>query len=98
MNIAFLGTGIMGSHMAGHLIKAGHDLTVFNRTRSKADGLIAQGARWADSPSEAADGQDVAISIVGMPEDVESVYLGPQGVCQASAPPRSGRDRCRASP
>ena len=87
MNIAFLGTGIMGSHMAGHLLKAGHDLTVFNRTRSKADGLIAQGARWADSPSEAADGQDVAISIVGMPADVEAVYTGAHGVLSASTPP-----------
>ncbi|MED5506791.1 MAG: NAD(P)-binding domain-containing protein, partial [Planctomycetota bacterium] len=62
MKIAFLGTGIMGGHMAGHLLAAGHELTVFNRTRSKAEALISRGARWAESPRLAAEGQHVLIS------------------------------------
>ena len=98
MNVAFLGTGIMGSHMAGHLLAAGHQLTVFNRTKAKTDGLVAKGARWANSPSEAADGQDVVISIVGMPRDVEAVYTGEGGVLSASSPPRFIIDMTTSTP
>ncbi|MBP7263461.1 MAG: NAD(P)-dependent oxidoreductase [Spirochaetia bacterium] len=84
--IAFIGTGVMGASMAGHLLKAGAKLTVYNRTKAKADGLLAAGAAWADSPAEAAKGKAVVFTIVGYPKDVEDVYLGPQGLVAASAP------------
>lgn len=79
-NIGFIGTGIMGAAMAGHLLKAGFQVSVYNRTKAKAEGLIAQGAKWCDSPGACAQGQDVVITIVGYPKDVEEVYLGPDGV------------------
>ena len=79
-NIGFIGTGIMGAAMAGHLLAAGFKVSVYNRTKSKAEGLIAQGAKWCESPGACACGQDVVITIVGYPKDVEEVYLGADGV------------------
>jgi len=76
MRIAFVGTGVMGKSMAGHLLKAGHEVVVYTRTRAKAADLLAAGARWADSPTVAAQGADAAISMVGYPADVEEVWQG----------------------
>ena len=98
MKISFLGTGIMGASMAGHLLDAGHELTVFTRTRAKAESLLGRGARWADSPAEAAHGSDAVISIVGYPEDVEAVYLGQQGVLSAEAAPALAIDMTTSTP
>ncbi|PKQ20354.1 MAG: oxidoreductase [Actinobacteria bacterium HGW-Actinobacteria-6] len=78
--IAFVGTGVMGHSMAGHLLDSGYPLVVFNRTREKAAALIARGARWASSAGEAASLADVTITIVGYPADVEAVYLAPDGI------------------
>jgi len=86
LRIAFVGTGVMGSSMAGHLAKAGHTVTVHTRTRARADGLVAAGARWADSPAAAADGADVAISMVGYPADVAEVWRGPRGFLAVARP------------
>ncbi|MFW5814308.1 MAG: NAD(P)-dependent oxidoreductase [Spirochaetota bacterium] len=80
MKIAFVGTGVMGKSMAGHLLSAGHDLTVYNRTKSKAQELIDAGAAWADSPGDAAAGSEVVFTIVGFPQDVEEVYFGDAGI------------------
>jgi 3-hydroxyisobutyrate dehydrogenase len=80
--IAFVGTGVMGGPMVGHLLDAGHEVVVFNRTKSRADGLVARGARWAGSPGEAAAQADVAITMVGYPADVEDVYLAPGGIVE----------------
>ncbi len=80
MKIAFVGTGVMGKSMAGHLLSAGHDLTVYNRTKSKAQELIDAGAAWADSPGDAAAGAEVVFTIVGFPQDVEEVYFGDAGI------------------
>ena len=63
MNIAFIGTGIMGQRMAANLIKAGHGLTLYSRTRHKAEALLAQGAKWADSPSAATQDADCVITL-----------------------------------
>lgn len=79
MRVGFIGTGVMGSSMAGHLLNAGFPLTVFNRTKSKADSLIQKGAEWASSPKEVALASDIVFSIVGFPADVESVMLGDDG-------------------
>lgn len=84
--IGFIGLGIMGNSMAGHILAAGHELHVFNRTRAKAENLLAKGAVWHDVPGEIAGICDVVITIVGYPEDVEAIYLGPDGlIAQAQA-------------
>lgn len=86
MKIAWIGTGVMGASMAGHLQAAGHELTVYNRTKSKASALLANGARWADTPAEAAADADVCFTIVGYPADVEAVILGENGALSAMSP------------
>jgi 3-hydroxyisobutyrate dehydrogenase len=78
--IGFIGTGVMGFSMAGHLLDAGYPLGVHNRTKERAEPLLERGARWFDGPAELARGSDVVITIVGFPADVEQVYLGDQGV------------------
>lgn len=82
--IGFIGTGVMGASMAGHLLAAGNDLVVYNRTRSKAEGLLSKGATWADSPGAAAEGAEVVITIVGYPRDVEETYFGRNGVLDSA--------------
>ena len=78
--IGWIGTGVMGSSMCGHLIAAGFSATVYNRTKQKADKLLAAGARWADRPKAVAEASDVIFAIVGYPADVRSVFLGDDGV------------------
>jgi 3-hydroxyisobutyrate dehydrogenase len=78
--VAFIGTGVMGASMAGHLMDAGCSLTIYNRTRAKAEALLARGATWAETPGLAAAGADVVITMVGYPADVEEVYLAEGGV------------------
>ena len=80
--VAFIGTGVMGAPMAGHLMDAGYPLFVFNRTRSRAESLIERGAVWAESAGEAASQADVVITMVGYPADVEDVYLGEGGIIE----------------
>ena len=78
--IGFIGTGIMGSAMAGHLMDAGYEVSVYNRTKSKAQKLIDRGAKWCDTAGECAKNQDIVMTIVGYPKDVEQVYLGSDGI------------------
>lgn len=78
--VGFIGLGNMGQSMAGHILNAGYPLRVYNRTRAKADDLLARGAVWCDSPGELAANSDVIITIVGYPRDVEEVYLGDNGI------------------
>ncbi len=82
--IGWIGTGVMGRSMCGHLIEAGYRATIFNRSPEKAQPLIDRGAVWADSPLEVAQRSDVVFTIVGFPQDVESVILGSQGVLAGS--------------
>jgi 3-hydroxyisobutyrate dehydrogenase len=82
--VAFIGTGIMGAPMAGHLLSAGPRLTVHTRTRSRADELLRRGAKWADSPADAARGADVVFVNVPDTPDVEAVILGGRGVVSAA--------------
>ncbi len=79
-SIAFIGTGVMGRSMASHLLKGGYKVTVYNRTKEKAESLLEKGATWADSPGEAARGANVVFTIVGYPHDVEEVYLSSGGI------------------
>lgn len=77
--IGWIGTGVMGASMCGHLMAAGFSATVYNRSREKADGLIAQGAQWADTPKAVAEQSDIIFTIVGFPADVRAVVLGEDG-------------------
>jgi 3-hydroxyisobutyrate dehydrogenase len=77
--IGWIGTGVMGSSMCGHLLEKGYACAVYNRTKSKADGLVSRGATWCDSPRKVAEASDVIFSIVGFPPDVRSVMLGEEG-------------------
>ncbi|NLF09155.1 MAG: NAD(P)-dependent oxidoreductase [Pirellulaceae bacterium] len=84
--IGWIGTGVMGSSMCGHLLGAGFAATVFNRTKSKAEPLLEAGAAWAESPRAAAENSDVIFTIVGFPADVRQVILGPDGVLAGCKP------------
>ena len=86
LRVGWIGTGVMGSSMCGHLLTAGHPVRVHNRSRASADGLVEAGAVWCDSPAEVADGSDVTFSIVGYPADVSAVVLGPGGVLEGASP------------
>lgn len=78
--VAFIGTGIMGAPIAGHILDAGYELTVYNRTKEKAEDLLARGAIWAGSPAEVACDADVVLTMLGYPDDVEDVYLTTEGL------------------
>lgn len=78
--VGWIGTGVMGVSMCEHLLNKGYAVTVFNRTRSKAQPLLDKGARWADSPKEVAARANVTFTIVGFPRDVREVYFGERGI------------------
>ena len=84
--IGWIGTGVMGVSMCGHLIRQDFAVTVNNRTRSKADALLELGATWADSPRGVAQQSDVIFTMVGFPDDVRQVILGPDGVLAGCEP------------
>jgi 3-hydroxyisobutyrate dehydrogenase len=84
--IGWIGTGVMGASMCGHLLRAGFAATVFNRTKSKANSLLAAGAAWADTPKAVAGASDVIFSIVGYPADVRQVILRPDGALAGCTP------------
>ena len=79
MKIGWIGTGVMGRSMAGHVQAAGHELYVYNRTKAKAEDLLKKGATWCDSPAEVAAKSETLFSMVGLPNDVEETYLSKQG-------------------
>jgi 3-hydroxyisobutyrate dehydrogenase/glyoxylate/succinic semialdehyde reductase len=79
MAVGFIGLGIMGSGMAANLLRAGHPLVVHNRTRSKADSLVANGALWADTPAEVGRQSSVLFTMLARPEVVHETALGPEG-------------------
>ena len=80
MKIGWIGTGVMGAAMAGHVRAAGHDLYVYNRTGSRAAGLVEKGAHRCQSPAEAASNTEIVFTMVGLPQDVEEVYFGERGI------------------
>ena len=98
LEIAWVGTGVMGISMARHLLAAGHRLRVHTRTHARAQPVLDLGARWASTAAEAAEGADVACSMVGYPEDVEAVHLGPSGTLAALRRPRLIIDFTTSSP
>lgn len=82
VKIGWIGTGIMGAPMAMHLVDAGYKVSVYSRTKSKSEKLIARGCDWYDTPAAIAENCDVIFTIVGFPRDVEEVYFGDAGVMQ----------------
>lgn len=84
--IGWIGTGVMGRSMCGHLLAAGHAVRVYNRTKASADSLLQAGAVWCDSPAEVARGAEFVFTIVGYPADVRSVYLDDDGILAHAAP------------
>jgi 3-hydroxyisobutyrate dehydrogenase len=84
--VGWIGTGVMGSSMCGHLMNAGYSATVYSRTQQKAQTLIDRGARWAATPRAVAENSDVVFSIVGFPADVREVLLGEQGALSGAKP------------
>lgn len=98
MRVAWIGTGVMGRSMALHLINAGHELRIATRTRDRAADVLAAGATWCDSPAEAAESCDVAISMVGYPSDVDAVHRGDRGTLRASVRPRIIMDMTTSTP
>lgn len=86
VRIGWIGTGVMGSSMCGHLLAAGYPVTVTNRTPEKAKPLLDRGAAWADTARQVAEQSDVVFSIVGYPSDVRQVLLGNDGALAGSQP------------
>ena len=78
--IGWIGTGVMGTSMCGHLLEKGYEIVLFTRTKAKAQGLIDRGARWAECPKAVAEQAEVLFTMVGFPQDVRSVYFGEDGV------------------
>ena len=83
-SIGWVGTGVMGRSMCGHLIKAGYQATIYTRSKDKAADLIGAGAKWVDSPKAVAEASDVVFAIVGFPKDVREVFLGEKGLLAGS--------------
>lgn len=82
--IGFIGTGVMGVSMCGRMMAEGYSMTVYNRTKSKAQSLIEKGAKWVNTPAEVAAQSDIVFTIVGYPQDVEEVYFGENGIFSAA--------------
>jgi 3-hydroxyisobutyrate dehydrogenase len=84
--LGWIGTGVMGLSMCGHLLAKGYAVTVYNRTKSKAQPLLDKGAQWGDSPRTVATEANVVFSMVGYPRDVREVYFGADGVLAGVRP------------
>ena len=96
--VGFIGLGIMGRSMAGHLLGGGHTLHVFNRSKAKADQLVGQGAVWHAAPGAVAAASDFVISMVGYPADVEEIYFGSSGIIESAKPGTVLIDMTTSSP
>jgi 3-hydroxyisobutyrate dehydrogenase len=84
--VGWIGTGVMGASMCGHVLEAGYPVSLHTRTRERAEALLAKGAAWMDSPAEAAAESDVVCVMVGFPADVRQVILGERGVLSSLRP------------
>lgn len=80
MRIGFIGTGVMGKSIVKHFLVKGHEVMVYNRTKSKSDELVAQGAIWQETPAEVTNASEIIFSMVGYPSDVEEIYYGANGI------------------
>lgn len=97
-HVGFIGTGVMGKSMAGHIRSAGYPLHVYTRTKSKAEVLLKQGAQWHDTPGDLAKSCDLIITMVGYPADVEEIYFGEQGLLATARTGTGLMDMTTSSP
>ena len=81
--VGWIGTGVMGGSMCGHVLAKGYPVLVYSRTKAKADALVGRGATWVDSPRAVGERSDIIFTIVGFPADVREVYFGRDGLVQA---------------
>jgi len=96
--IGWVGTGVMGLSMAGHIQAAGYEIYVYNRTKESASSLIKNGAIWCNSPADVAENSDLVFTMVGLPSDVEQVYMGEKGIFSASGSPNIVVDMTTSQP
>src|ERR1700731_747278 len=97
-SVGFIGLGIMGGAMAARLAAAGYPPHVHNRTRAKAEPLLAAGAQWHETPASLAESVDIVVTIVGMPHDVRAIYLGDEGLIAHARPGTVLIDMTTSSP
>ena len=97
-SVGFIGVGIMGQSMAGHILAGGYAVNVYNRTKSKTDAIVAKGAKWLDTPGAVAANSDLVITMVGFPSDVEEVYMGDAGILKNAQPGTILIDMTTSSP
>lgn len=83
--IGFIGTGVMGSAIVKHLLKADYEVNVYNRTKSKTDDLVSLGAVWYNSPAELTQNSDIIFSMIGYPKDVKQIYFGENGIFETAS-------------
>ena len=81
--LGFIGTGVMGASIVKHLLKAGFEVAVYNRTKEKTNELVSLGATWQDTPQRVTENSEVIFTMVGFPKDVEEIYYGDEGVFKA---------------
>lgn len=96
--VGFIGLGVMGHSMAGHVLRGGFDVLVYNRSKEKALDLLTQGAVWKDDIFSLAEKSDIVVTMVGYPKDVEEVYLGERGIVAAARPGTVLIDMTTSSP
>ena len=96
--IGFIGTGVMGKSMAGHILNEGHKVLVYNRTQSRAKELVDKGAVWIETVGELAEQSDIIITMVGYPQDVKEVYLGEEGILNKAKKGTYAIDMTTSSP
>lgn len=98
MKVGFIGTGVMGTGMIKNLLKAGFEVTVYNRTKAHAQEVLNSGAKWVETPAAVAKVSDVVITIVGFPADVEEVYFGDHGIFSTAQAGQTLIDMTTSSP
>lgn len=96
--IGFIGTGVMGKSMAGHILNEGHKVLVYNRTQSRAKELVDKGAVWIETVGELAEKADIIITMVGYPQDVKEIYLGEEGILNKAKKGTYAIDMTTSSP
>lgn len=96
--LAFIGTGVMGKSIVRHLLKANYAVTIYSRTKSKAESLLEAGATWANTAREATENADVIFTMVGYPTDVEHVYFGEEGIFEGGGAGKVVVDMTTSSP
>jgi 3-hydroxyisobutyrate dehydrogenase len=85
-HLGWIGVGVMGQSMCGHLLDAGFEVSLYNRTKQKADALLDRGARWRAAVAEVAESADIVFTMLGYPHDVRQVYLDDNGLLASSRP------------